>query len=275
MRAAVDETKLRPFHEGADAPLLDASLLEPEAVHDMLGRQRTPTLVAVVSAVLVVLLPGAAARATAVPAGLIAFETQAGIHLINADGTNMRRLPGTKPGDQGPRWSPDGSRLVFWRDEDSEGDRVEIGEIYVINADGSGRKKITKNSAIPKAHFPDWSPDGTLIAFGSVRNDSYHIWVMKPDGSAVRRLTRGVLQEVNAPSWAPDSKRIAFTALRYATRIAVIDLNRKIEKLRTGSPYDIRPAWSPTGELIAFTRQEGSHIDADDIYVVSARGGAG
>ena len=122
---------------------------------------------------------GAAVRQEQEP-GLLAFETPSGIYLIRADGTGLRRLPGTRPGDQNPAWSPDGRKLVFWTDKNS------LGEIYVANADGSGRRRLSRTDpdVEPSDQYPAWSPDGRLIAFESLRSGSWHIWLMRSDGSA-------------------------------------------------------------------------------------------
>ena len=53
---------------------------------------------------------------------------------------------------------------------------------------------------------PDWSPDGQLIAFASSRKGG-GIYVLRPDGTALRRLFRGVASNVD---WSPDGRRIAF-----------------------------------------------------------------
>lgn len=53
---------------------------------------------------------------------------------------------------------------------------------------------------------PDWSPDGLLIAFASSRGEG-GIYLMRPDGTAMRQLFEGVASNVD---WSPDGRRIAF-----------------------------------------------------------------
>jgi Tol biopolymer transport system component len=81
-----------------------------------------------------------------------------------------------------------------------------------MNADdGSGQTRLTDDPAFDG--FPNWSPDGTKIAFVSDR-DSGGIFVMNADdGSGQTRLTENGVE----PSWSPDGERIAFVSNRDST----------------------------------------------------------
>ena len=62
------------------------------------------------------------------------------------------------------------------------------GEIYVIGADGSGQRRLTRSRA--KDIAPAGSPDGRKIAFTSDRDGKFEVYVMNADGSGLQRLTR-------------------------------------------------------------------------------------
>ncbi len=104
---------------------------------------------------------------------------------------NFNRLTGTglrltnATGDFRPRYSPDGSKIVFQSGRDGQ------SEIYVMNADGSGQTRLTNNPALDTA--PAWSPDGTKILFTSLRDDPMTpaLYVMNADGSNQTRVTTG------------------------------------------------------------------------------------
>lgn len=86
--------------------------------------------------------------------GAIAFTGLDGVYLVAVDGANERFVtPGSCPS-----WSPDGNRLVVMSKPD---DLLEDGYapnmyVYVVNADGSGRKKLTQDDVFE--HSPVWSP---------------------------------------------------------------------------------------------------------------------
>jgi TolB protein len=133
---------------------------------------------------------------------LIAFSGMEGLSVIRPDGTGRRVLPDTEGGEY-PSWSPDGSRIAF--NSNLTGDHV----MYIAQADGS---KVVDLSRVGEGWQVDWSPDGRSILFTSHRDhpDNYtDIYVMRPDGSGVRRLTHRVGQ---TPAWSPDGDHILFSA---------------------------------------------------------------
>lgn len=74
------------------------------------------------------------------------------------------------------------------------------GEIYVMNANGSGQMRLTNNSA--EDGVPVWSPDGARIAFSSSRDGNWEIYVMNADGSGQMRLTNSSALDYK-PAWQP------------------------------------------------------------------------
>jgi Tol biopolymer transport system component len=112
------------------------------------------------------------------------------VHLMNADGSNVRLLSPPELLACCPDWSPDGSRIAF---HSNGGDPFvpQNAEIWVINADGTGLTQLTDTAA--RHDFdPSWAPEGNAIAFDRANPDftSRSVFVMRPDGSGLKRIQR-------------------------------------------------------------------------------------
>jgi TolB protein len=133
---------------------------------------------------------------------LIAFSGPDGLSVIRPDGSGLRVLTHTEGGEN-PSWSPDGSRIAF--NSNLTGDRV----MYIARAYGS---KVVELSAVGEGWQVDWSPDGRSILFTSHRDhpDNHtDVYVMRPDASAIRRLTN---KRAYTPAWSPDGEHIVVSA---------------------------------------------------------------
>jgi Tol biopolymer transport system component len=88
-------------------------------------------------------------------------------------------------------------------------------DVFVMREDRSGLRNLTGHPA--NDFSPEWSPDGTRIAFRSDRDGNHEIYVMEADGSHPVNLTRSP-QEDRSPEWSPDGTRIAFSSERGGER---------------------------------------------------------
>lgn len=96
------------------------------------------------------------------------------IYAMQANGTGAANLTNSAASESGPKWSPDGTKIVFARG----------GEIWVMNANGTGQTQLTFLSATTESQ-PAWSPDGTRIVFTS----GTQLSVMNANGSGQQVLT--------------------------------------------------------------------------------------
>ncbi len=149
----------------------------------------------------------------------------------------------------------------------------EKGEIYVMNADGTGKTPLTSNEY--DASWPAWSPDGEQIAF-SVNSGFFgldEIYVMNANGSNPTRLTNSLAASNQSPIWSPDGQRIAFLSDRDSTWEAYVMHADGANQTRLTYNYQnnrCTPAWSPDGQHLAFVSY---HIeDIPEIYVMNADG---
>jgi Tol biopolymer transport system component len=111
--------------------------------------------------------------------------------------------------DRRPRLSPDGTQVLFVR---GRCETPGSAAIFVVDVDDPHPQRITAWGL--GASEPDWSPDGSLIAFNTFDERITHaeIYVIAPDGTRLRRLTSepgaaGVFR----PSWSSDGSRLVFT----------------------------------------------------------------
>jgi Tol biopolymer transport system component len=139
-------------------------------------------------------------------------------------------------------------------------------QIYVIASDGSGQVNITHNTTANDA--PDWSPDGTKIAFSTHRDGNWEIYSMNADGTAPTRLTRSDPADDARPAWSPDGTKIAFHSDRtgnYEIFVMNADGTGQTNVTVDPSSDELAPAWSPDGTKIAFQRN-------GDLFVMNANG---
>jgi dipeptidyl aminopeptidase/acylaminoacyl peptidase len=120
------------------------------------------------------------------------------IYVMNADGSNQKRLTTTRGDDNRPCFSPDGRKIAFTTN------RHGNEEIYLMNADGTEQTRLTRSSR--QDFSPCFSPDGSKIAFASdrVSSEEYEIYVMNADGSNPTRLTNSRGTDAK-PTWATSS----------------------------------------------------------------------
>src|SRR6266545_1757908 len=152
------------------------------------------------------------------------------LYVMRSDGTDTR--PVARFGSLGRRasaqqdeydasWSPDGKRIAFVRDFETQKAYTAHSALYVVNADGTGLRRLTKVSPKVETTNPTWSPDGHKIAF-----DEYNplptattggSYIMRADGTDVRRLKLPEL--ATDRHWLPNG-RIAYVV---GSRVRSID----------------------------------------------------
>jgi hypothetical protein len=127
-------------------------------------------------------------------------------------------------------------------------------QIFVMRADGGGVVRISDGTASDKQ--PVWSPDGTRIAFRSLRTGNGDIYIMNADGTGLTRVTTTPKKRESNPTWSPDGTKIAFSCEGDPCGIRIIGVDG-IGVTEIAGRRNYLPAWSPLGGRIAFVRNVG------------------
>ncbi len=203
----------------------------------------------------------------------IAFTMLGDIYTLPITGGTPKRIAEGLSWEVHPRFSPDGTRIAF------TSDRGGGNNIWLMNADGSDKRQLTKES-FRLLNQPTWSPDGRFIAakkhFTTQRSlGTGEIWMYHISGGGgvqvVKRANEALQKELGEPVFAPDGSAIYYTRNTTPgnTFIYAQDSNAGIfaierHDLETGEVTTavdgyggaVRPAPSPDGKEIAFVRRD-------------------
>jgi len=187
----------------------------------------------------------------------IAFTDKLAIRVMQSDGAGLVTLsPGSGISDWYPAWSPDGTRIAFIRTSDDEN---IPDHLYVMNADGSGVRRLTPLQGTQYAEsFPSWSPDGSVIAYWSYR---FGIALVDSQGG----VPTGIYADFPAvsywarPAWSPDGRSILFNReyLDAIGRPAIWTISPSGGGARVLIANGYDATWSPDGARIAFVSRRG------------------
>ena len=130
--------------------------------------------------------------------GNTTFAFFSDIHTINVGGSGLTQLT-TSGNNYNARFSPDGAKIVFdvSSSPNSNATGADGDDIYIMNANGSGRKQLTFSR---NSNLPSFSPDGKKIVFNSNDGASGQIYVMNIDGSGRKQVTSGNRNNQD-PTW--------------------------------------------------------------------------
>jgi Tol biopolymer transport system component len=205
------------------------------------------------------------------------------IYVLNLATGRVKALTSGKDWrDESPRWSPDGTRILFKSNRAHyTGPKPETGspdwDLYVMNADGSGVTRLTSDPG--NTHDPTWAPDGKSVIFSSdadSRGDLYRLWLAD---KRLERLTQHFIGRAIMPTVSPDGRTVAFggQTLRagqfWNYQVHLLDLVSKTSRPLSATGAACWPAWSPDGRFLANVQlaREPSTLEIRDMATGATR----
>jgi Tol biopolymer transport system component len=212
----------------------------------------------------------------------VAFVKGSDIYKMNTDGSGLTKLTKNLSNYTGHytfaesqlNWSSDGHRIAFWLGN------YPKQQIYIINADGTNLKNLTKNQNNQVYNTSlAWSPDNTYIAYyydqpGDRNGKQQDIYLLDIRNGTTKNLTNNP-GKYDIFSWSPDGKQIAFVSgdfsnqKFYTINIEGSKLTELTPLIQLSGVYDL--AWSPDSQQIAFTSNE-KKGGKSNLYVVNRDG---
>jgi uncharacterized repeat protein (TIGR01451 family) len=145
-------------------------------------------------------------------------------------------------------------KIAFERHHEARGGQQSFTEIWTMDQDGSAQRRLAAGED------PDWSPDGTQIAFAHRGS----LFVMGADGSGERRLP--ISPGGSNPDWSPDGTQLVFGLGNTIYVVAAAGgTARQLFQGGSGDYTEVAPAWSPDGSKIAF-------LASGAVWVINADG---
>mgnify|MGYP001112211507 FL=1 len=184
------------------------------------------------------------------------------LYIYNLETGATRQVTRNSCADYCPTWSPDGDSLLYYS---NCGSGSEQREIFTIGIDGDNNRQLT-DYGDHNNRYPIYSPDGTWITFTGYDGDGYYVHLMRPDGSDIRRISRGCIS-----SFSPDGSLLLFTSYCEGGEVNIMNLDGSGEIQLTDTPSfeNSTPAWTSDGRRILFQ----SNRDGDsEIYIMNVDG---
>ena len=179
-----------------------------------------------------------------------------------------RRLTDHPAHDEFPTFSPDGTQIVFNSNREDEN-----FDVYIMNTDGSGVKRLTNWKTNEEIRPGCWSADGTQIVFLSHQDGKPNVYIMDVEPFAPKEFLKADDHDLLSPTFSPDGKKLlyvsGFADKSGELRSVDLETNADMVLLKLESS-DAFPRYSPDGRQIIFQNRIGGNAE---ICLVAAKGG--
>lgn len=158
------------------------------------------------------------------------------IHIYDIKYGTWRRFTQHKGIDTTPTWSPDGKWIAFVSNRSGQ------PQVYRKPITGGMAQLVSKTGRYNTS--PAWSPSGDRIAMISLKNWSYAVATIRPDGSDIRYLVSG--RRVESPAWSPNGQMLLYSAEERGIRriYRVPSWGGRAEPITSSAIDASDPAWS-------------------------------
>ena len=205
-------------------------------------------------------------------------EKKSDIYTVSPNGRHLRNLtPNSRAADDSPSWSADGRKIAFWSTRKGPDNPTGDQEIFVMNANGSGLRQVTKNKLDDGS--PAWSPNGDRLVFHRFlgAGAGADLFTVRVNGRGERNLTRSPRIVDSYPVWSPDGREIVFMRDDSGRENDIATIRPDGSNLRALTATDTDeegPDWSPDGKGIVFQWNGAPPGEDYDVYVMSGDGGS-
>jgi Tol biopolymer transport system component len=189
------------------------------------------------------------------------------LYMLKFDSQVISRLTNHKGWDGYAVWSPDGTKIVYDR-EDAPG---EPNRPWIMDIEGRTRKPLGSHEGW--LSVSDWSIDNRILGFHEL-NGQRDLVTLDQNGDVIEQITDTDKYSEHDAHFSPDGKQIAYANGSIEggnTTLELIDLesgNKTTLRSSVGRIYGV--SWSPDGEKIAFVDAPDGNDDDADIYVYTA-----
>jgi Tol biopolymer transport system component len=169
------------------------------------------------------------------------------IHVMNADGSNQIQLTEVA-GSSEPKWSPNGKKIMY------NSNMNGTGQIYVMDPDGSDKRKLTEWKVLESG--AQWSPSGDRIAFMAARDKNTQVYIFNADGSNPVQVAK-VETNLSQPIWSPDGNYIVSQSIGGLKSLNYLRTNLvegKNEFILSGNNIVSFCGWTKTMDKIIYKR---------------------
>lgn len=185
------------------------------------------------------------------------------VFVMDYDGENVKRLTADRSIALLPRFTPDGKKIAYTSYKDGNPD------LFLLDLEVGRARSLSAEQGLNIAG--GFSPDGKRLLMTLSRGKSPNLYVKDMESGQLERLTSHFGAD-STPTFSPDARQVAFVSDRSGNpQIYVLDLATKQTRRLTNLNWCDAPAWSPTGEWIAFSGRV-HHKDKMDIWLVDVTG---